>query len=449
MRPTEAREARYQSGAFAAAAPLVPAEPKPGGLLRAAAGAVGRWLRAVGVTMVIVYAVGWVALSAGLPLVTRVTWMAPSIENTLAKRYAADAMRPYALPRDAAITPLDAGIALSSMGTAPKGAGAGFTYRTLDHRPDVPWRHMEFADALFPGARRSPYNGPDPMSIVAAAARGLTPAQRAALRPYGTAEVWATFDRVVRAPQVDIVAGRFVLPFGPEARASWMPITKFTESKELAYAGVARAAWLLSEGRRTEAEAALRGVISFGFVFVDNGTTLIEELIGDVIVGIGRAGLRDLYAATGDARLAALDAAVTEAQRLSQAGSPAPWPRGPFADSRAGMLEMSTRPGRLTLPERVETLYAVTSTTCGSTRDLVLGESPGVRAAFEAVRRDYAGLPGQRAVVDLIERQPLDGLSRQQASSGPGGQFVDAISRAYFNPRIASCFAGNRLSSIY
>src|SRR5450759_5940407 len=88
-----------------------------------------------------------------------------------------------------------------------------------------------------------------------------------------------------------------------------MPILRVAATKELAYAGVSRAAYYLALGQRAEAEAALKSIIGFGFAIIDNGTFAIDGLIGRVIVGIGRDALERFYTLTGNLRAAAVVAA--------------------------------------------------------------------------------------------------------------------------------------------
>ena len=124
-----------------------------------------------------------------------------------------------------------------------------------------------------------------------------------------TAPLWTQYDLIARAPAVDILGGRFVMPFPDDALIFQMPILRFAATKELAYAGVSRAAYHLAVGERAEAEAALRSIIGFGFAIIDNGTFVIDGLIGQVIVGIGRDALERFYTLTGDPRAAAVVAA--------------------------------------------------------------------------------------------------------------------------------------------
>ena len=77
----------------------------------------------------------------------------------------------------------------------------------------------------------------------------------------------------------------------PEQR----PLPSFEGSRELAYAAVSRAAYHMALGQRDSAETVLRSIVSFGFAFIDNGTSGLEAVIGSVIVAIGRDALHRFY----------------------------------------------------------------------------------------------------------------------------------------------------------
>ena len=66
---------------------------------------------------------------------------------------------------------------------------------------------------------------------------------------------------------------------------------------------VSRAAYHLAIGQRDSAEAVLRSIVSYGFSIADNGTGLIDQLSGRVVVGIGRSALENFYTVTHDPRV--------------------------------------------------------------------------------------------------------------------------------------------------
>lgn len=443
MQQTEAKESRYGAPGIPDAAPLVPAAGSRGGVARRVGRGLLGWLKSFAITFGLLYVLGWMGMVTFVTFGARQSPRIPTISNTVAKRHAAEAMRPFTLSRDASVTPEEAGVALFSLGTEPSGAPGGFAYRALASRPEVPWRHLDLSPIAFRSGVSHAYNGPDTKTILKAAHDGLSRDERATLRIYGTAPVWQAWDRVARAPAVDFTAGRLVLPFGSEARAEWMPLPRFAETKEFAYASVARAAWHLAQGRADSAEAALRAVVSVGFALVDNGTTQIDELIGTVVVGIGRDALQQLYTLTGDSRAATLTKIAVDVGVAGKSRGP-PLPAGNLSAMRGALIAAATGPDA-TLAERAAALQGLTRTTCSNPRELITGPGPEVRAAFAAVRRDYARLPGQQAALGLVESRISQGLSRYDVGQlGLMGQTLDVISRVYFNPRLGTCavFAG-------
>lgn len=436
---TRTSQSRYRTADIPGAAPLVPASDASGAMVARAARATFRWLRTAAVAAGVLYVVTWVALTLGVPVLARMAWRESPTVSTLGRRAAADLMRPWALPRDGAITPEEAGLAFFSLERAPRASTPGaFTYRRIADRPVVPW-HAPGPDAraVF-GIAGGPYNGPDPRTIIADARRGLSAERRALLRSYATAPSWQVYDRVARAPKVDFIAGRFELPFGPDASPYTISTGRVSGNKEFAYASTARAAWYVTQGRPDLAEAALRSTISVGLQLLDNGTSLIDELVGASVVKIGREGLARLFEATGDPRLAQLKA--LEARAASVDMAPPVAGTASFSARRQAVIDAASKPGDMTVPERIELLWGMPAMACTSTRDLLRGESPEMRAAFDAVRRDYADLPGQRAVIDLIESQfqrptPLSVLG---VPDGPGA-IVAGASRVFFNPRLTNC----------
>ena len=76
----------------------------------------------------------------------------------------------------------------------------------------------------------------------------------------------------------------------------------YRDSRDLANASVARAAYYMAIGQPARAEEVLRSVISFGLVLIDNGSTSMDELIGTVIAAIGRDGLQRFYVIEHDPR---------------------------------------------------------------------------------------------------------------------------------------------------
>ena len=350
--------------------------------------------------------------------------------NTRVKIVAANRLRALANTHDASITPGQAGAALNALGSRRGSA----TFPVVEVPPPaLPWNTLTVTPEMFrtarPGGWRGPYNG----KIIKAVLAGFSPAELQFLRVVAEASVWKDFDLVARAPAVDVIGGAFRLPFRPDAFAPEMPIQRFASTKELAYAGVSRAAYYFAIGQRERAEEVLKTVVGFGFSMIDNGTNAIDGLIGRVIVEIGRDGLAQFYAVTGDARGTALaaEARPPESAGASQRGD-ALWLQ---------LLRVAVDPAE-PRPLRYESLFALSIQPCTNVRELLFGPRASVTEAFERATRDLARYPSERALIDLMSQQ----LNHVPQRAVPGS-FRDQLllgastvaGAALQNPRMAAC----------
>ncbi|MDQ8164424.1 MAG: hypothetical protein P3A28_01525 [Gemmatimonadota bacterium] len=398
------------------------------------------WARDAAITLAVAYVLGWFALTLGVAGMNRATWRPPHLIGIAEKSLLAEPVRQFMVARDVAITPMTAGLAFESLQPESRGAGV-FERRAPAARVSAPWQHLPPLDkALFAGVRSSTWWGPPSLGLIAAVPKGFSAKEREVLRLIGTAPLWRTYDLVAAAPRVDLVGGRFLPPFGADATYWNMPILRFAATKELAYAGVSRAAWHLSEGRQDSAEAALRAVVSFGFAMHDNAATSIEQLIGNVITGIGRGGLEELFAVTKDPRGPALAAAIAAAPR---APLPALLQDLSLSDRDAQRRALIQAVGSPALGRgvRYQALEGLRWSSCGNLRELVVGPNPETRSAFETARRDLARFPSEVAVVDLIQGGGIGDPAALGLSSESSAlmRLADVAGRIYVNPRLSTC----------
>ncbi|MDA1080735.1 MAG: hypothetical protein O2973_03505 [Gemmatimonadetes bacterium] len=169
MKDAKTQESRYRSAGIPGAAPLVPVADEPGGMARSAGRAFASWCKTAAVTLGVMYVLGWGALTFGVVGLNRMTARPPNMGNTIQKNIIAEVMRPYALPVDPTISPERAGLAFVTM-QPPERASADFPRRTVDSRPEIPWRDMTIAPGLFPTARPNAYRGPSSQGLLTAAA---------------------------------------------------------------------------------------------------------------------------------------------------------------------------------------------------------------------------------------------------------------------------------------
>lgn len=133
------------------------------------------------------------------------------------------------------------------------------------------------------------------------------------------------FARLARAAELDAIAARWDDDFAPGTSVANIPIPGFGGIRESAYAHLASAAADLARGRVGDAETKVAEVISVGFLLGDQGATLIENLIGHVLVGAGGTAMQRLYEAAGrGADAAAVSALADAADRSALRFAPGP-----------------------------------------------------------------------------------------------------------------------------
>ncbi len=343
-------------------------------------------------TLVVLTATALLTLSVPLLLIAasgdrvRSALRLPGAATTQQRLVVASALRPFAPARDSSISPLEAGEAFHALrAEGDRAPVSGFVFRA-DVPPATPvWSEVPFPDSLFPTAGSTSWLGPDHLRILDVARAPLSPAQRGYLRDVANASAWRHWDRLARAPHVDFIGGQFVLPFADSALWFSMPIPRFAATKSYAYASVARAAHHLAAGRADSATTALQSAIGVGFAFIDNGNTLIDQLIGVVIVGIGHTALQELWTITADPRGAGLAAAVDSLTAASTR------PNAPAVATRGLEVERAVH-------ERLGV--------CASLRGVLFGPDQDAERTLALRRAALARTPGEEALFDLIAAMP-------------------------------------------
>ncbi len=205
---------------------------------------------------------------------------------------AAEVLRRYQLEPAADIPAGEAGEALQSLAFV----GSPGTPEPWE-RPPV----RRYEEGWFP----EPDFFPDPFSETVA--RDLTgqpfsafsEEERAALAQAAAHPAQEEFELLARARSVDVVTGRWVLPFPDSLTFQSLPWPRFAAYRTAGLARVAKAAVEASEGQVAAAEETLEELISTGFLLVDQGPTLIDNLMGVVLVKMGGDALEGLYAQSG------------------------------------------------------------------------------------------------------------------------------------------------------
>ncbi len=345
-------------------------------------------------------------------------------------------LRPLLVARTAAITPTDAGALLHRLN--PTKAQPALPMHAVAETPARPWETMTLGDEMFAGLRATGNEGAMAAGIVTAVARGFSAQELAYLRSVAEAPIWRDVERLVSAPAVDMIGGRFVLPFRADATVWAMPVVRFNDTKRLAYAGVSRAAYYVAMGQPQQAEAALRTVVSYGFLLVDNGSHALDAMIGRVMIGIGQNGLHQLYTMKGDTRGMALTAPFENV--VGQTIAPV---RGEVdaSEELARLLRDAKDPG-MPRTVRLEALRQLAFSSCSSVRGVLFGPSAAVQGAFAQARGDLARYPSERAYLDLVygtvDRLPdLPWRISKRDLVIVGA--ASATSAVLGNPRVAAC----------
>lgn len=270
---------------------------------------------AVALFVLIVLPAMTVAMTATLgPLLAEIA--VPKFLSVQEMAGAAETLRRHRLAADPSIAPAAAGAALQSV--AMVGGGA------LE-----PWERAPataYPEGWFPDS--SPF--PDPFSetvardLMARPLADVAAEERDALRRAAGHPAHAEVRLLARANLADVVSGRFTLPFAEEATFQSLPWPRFAAFRTAGLAQVARAAVALDEGRREEAEETLGELISLGFLLMDQGPTLVDNLSGVVLVNMGGDALEAYYDRVGrDADALALRWArqgARDAARKARAG---------------------------------------------------------------------------------------------------------------------------------
>ena len=380
----------------------------------------------------------------GLALITSVPLVAIEVRGTGNAMNGADELA----ARIAQIEPLRALRLPESSDLAPQAAAglwnatvtgvesAWFPQQPAAREAERAWEALTLTDDMFSGVDRVNTHLLRSVDILRLAASPLSAAEAQYLRTVAEAPIWLDVDQLASLSTLDVIGARYVLPFRGDASPLLMPIPRFAATKELAYAGLSRAAWHLAQGDPARAEHALRSVLSFGFLMIDNGPSVIEGAIGRVIVGIANDGLRTLYTVTGNEVGQALTQ-LPDAPNRDRAAVRAP-------GDEATLIATIRNPAA-PRTARLQSVWALSMLPCTSARGVLLGHSTEAEAAFDEARRTLARYPSEVALIDLLEDAPNrllpdDALLLNDAGVDRLLSSAAAVAAAVLqNPRLQAC----------
>jgi hypothetical protein len=190
----------------------------------------------------------------------------------------------------------------------------------------------------------------------------------------------------------------------------------------------------MSIGQRDSAETVLRSIVSFGFAMIDNGHTAMDELIGNIIVAIGREALGRFYVITNDPR-AALPSVAPPAKPSGVEGN-----RLSMDQMRKFLIAETANPNEY-LGVRFEALRLLSAASCTNVKELMFGNGSDVTAAIDAARTNLARYPSERALVDLVTQlqQPRMDDIRYTPLGALAVSSATVAGTVLRNPRLAAC----------
>lgn len=384
-----------------------------------------RWLRDAAIGLAIITSIPLVAIAArGHGLHFNETGLA-------AKLAQAEPLRVLRLPTTSELSALAAGQLWHATDVVRE--SGMFPMHDAPPPAERSWDDLTLSADMFVGVRRVHPRLLASSDVLRAAAGPLTEAEREYLRTIADAPVWRDIDRLATTEAMDVLGARYVLPFRADASPSLMPIPRFAATKEVAYAGLARAAHYVAQGDTDAAEHALRSVLSYGFLMLDNGSTSIDGLIGRVVVGIASDGLHTLYTMTDNAAGAALTAPIEDATAVT---------RGQRASTTEERLIAIASDPAVARTVRMESLHHLAFSTCTNVRSVLFGPSAEASAAFDDARRTLARYPSERALIDLLQVAPERPLGDSEIESREEWLLLGAASVASTvlnTPRIQTC----------
>lgn len=218
----------------------------------------------------------------------------PEFSATQRKAAAVEAYRPYRVAPDSSIGPREAGEILHSLTFVGESRESG----RLEQEPRQRWDESWIPDVR--GGPTGIFPGRWSAQLMPRAVSGeLDADERAFLGDVARHPAHDAVSRLARAPTLDVVGTRWPTPL-PDS-ASWvrLPIPKLSPLREASWAVVGAASLDAAEGRTERAERRLRELISMGFVLGDQGPTILDNLMGFVLVDTGGEALAHLLEGTG------------------------------------------------------------------------------------------------------------------------------------------------------
>jgi aminoglycoside phosphotransferase (APT) family kinase protein len=368
-----------------------------GDVIRAGTGRVAR--RFLGAAAIVTAALVGAVTVTGLTTIAMLGKVAlkygmPSFNSLEARYLSANRLR-YLRPEvDPTITPLAAGEAMYSLAVAGR------------HRP---------GSARTPAPREVlPAVGEDPIrtalfgmdwrngTAMRAAARGLTTAERAEIEKRAALGGRKQLEIMAHAARIDWFSASVPQPVPADFTVMDVEIPMFSSIRTAAAGHVARAVLARADGRNAEAERLLREVIGVGFNLMQ-GQTMIDNMIGSLMVQMARDNLVPLYETTGRAAEAvpirqSLD--NPNPARVDRNNQPQLSAEQQDARINHVLRDSTALPG---YRWEMATRYAAFRP-CTELRQIIFGPGPEYTERMDAARRALVKTPGDDALMRVAER---------------------------------------------
>lgn len=243
----------------------------------------------------------------GMYIPQMMTVTIPRFQGVQSKAYHAEIVREYRSDTDPAITASMAGEALQNLNYVGSGREPGDFELPPVRRYTQKWNF---------GRNRSVRKA---LELLKTPTAELTPEEWDILRSEAENPAHQEFEILGRAASADFSTAQWGTSFPDTLTWYEFPIPRFQGISDGARSHIAVAAYDLHRGRRAAAEQKLRDLIGTGILMMDEHPTLIGNLIGIVIVGIGAEGLESLYRVTGETEEAEkLRRLLDDAEELSR-----------------------------------------------------------------------------------------------------------------------------------
>lgn len=342
----------------------------------------------------------------------------------------AEVLRRYDVEKDPAVTAAAAGAALHNV------AFVGFTGEPepMEARPMTAYAEPWFPDPTFP----DPFSERVAVELMRRPFADFSASQQDALRQAAAHPAHDEFHLLARASNADVVSGRWALPFPDSLTFQELPWPRFQAFRTAGLAQVARAAVELSSGDRDAAEHTLRELVATGFLLIDQGPTLLDNLIGVELTKMGADGLEGFYERLGQPERAeslawARDGALSAARK-----------------ARAGLIPEDARALLQGVPALVENEEALRGlrweyfatfnmlAPCINLHKMVFGPDDTYDEWRQRAERSIVRVPGEQELFDLAESGVV----------GSGGQELEGFFARFLGLVLGSSGAPGSCASL-